>query len=128
MEYHSSRPLKMHEACKVGPPSASELSLPLTFFDLLWFKFHHSERIFFYSLHHLHSHHNPTSFFFDALIPKLKHSLSLTLQQFIPLAGNIVWPSNSQKPFLHYTPGDGVSLVIAEFDADFDHLSGMSEI
>ncbi|KAI4352458.1 hypothetical protein L6164_006708 [Bauhinia variegata] len=62
------------------------------------------------------------------LVPKLKHSLSLTLQHFLPLAGNIVWPSNSQKHIIKYTPGDGVSLVIAESDADFYLLSEKSPI
>ncbi|KAK4280328.1 hypothetical protein QN277_011964 [Acacia crassicarpa] len=120
MEHQSDNTLKIHESCKIGPPCETELSSePLTFFDVLWFKLHPSERLYFYSFP---SHAN--SFFFDTLIPKLKRSLSLTLDHFLPLAGKVIWPSNSQKPFLLYTPGDGVSLVIAETDADFNYLSG----
>ncbi|KAI4352455.1 hypothetical protein L6164_006705 [Bauhinia variegata] len=113
--------LKIHELCRIAPISASELSLPLTFFDLLWFKLHPVQRLFFYSL----PHSNP-SFFFESLIPKLKRSLSLALKHFLPLAGNIVWPLNSQKPVIQYTSGDGVSLVIAESSDDFNHFSGNS--
>ncbi|KAI4352459.1 hypothetical protein L6164_006709 [Bauhinia variegata] len=123
----SADSLKIHELCKVSPPSASNFSLPLTFSDLLWMRFHPVERLFFYSLPQLDSDSDP-SFFFHSLIPKLKHSLSLTLKHFLPLAGNIVWPSNSQKPIFKFTPGDGVSLVIAESDADFYRLSGNSPI
>ncbi|RHN44405.1 putative isoflavone-7-O-beta-glucoside 6''-O-malonyltransferase [Medicago truncatula] len=109
--------IKIHEQCKVSPSSSStQLSLPLTFFDYIWLRFHPVERIFFYTLPSSHSH--PT-FFFENLVPKLKSSLSLTLQHFLPLAGNIVWPSDSPKPFLQFNPNDdGVSLLLAQCDDD----------
>ncbi|WJX75331.1 hypothetical protein P8452_58872 [Trifolium repens] len=108
--------IKIHEECKVAPHSSTQLSLPLTFFDLIWLRFHPVERIFFYTLQNSQSH--PT-FFFQNLVPKLKSSLSLTLQHFLPLAGNIVWPSDSPKPFIQFNPNDGgVSLLLAQCDDD----------
>ncbi|KAK4280329.1 hypothetical protein QN277_011965 [Acacia crassicarpa] len=111
--------LKLHEVCKIAPPPSSpKSSFPLTFFDLLWLRFHPSELIFFFSVPHLH----PSSFF-DTIVPKFKRSLSLTLQHFLPLAGNIVWPSDdSLKPVFQYNPGDSVSLTIAVSDSDFSHV------
>ncbi|KAJ4826093.1 hypothetical protein Tsubulata_015189 [Turnera subulata] len=62
--------------------------------------------------------------FHSVVLPRLKHSLSLTLLHFLPLACNLTWPSHASKPFLLYTPSDGVALTVAESDADFHHLSG----
>ncbi|KAK2359541.1 phenolic glucoside malonyltransferase [Trifolium repens] len=108
--------IKIHEQCKVSPHSSTQLSLPLTFFDLIWLRFHPVERIFFYTLPNSQSH--PSSFFHN-LVPKLKTSLSLTLQHFLPLAGNIVWPSDSPKPFIQFNANDnGVSLLLAQCDDD----------
>ncbi|KAG5223129.1 phenolic glucoside malonyltransferase [Salix suchowensis] len=104
----SKIPIKVVEVCQVTPPyespySAVEVSLPLTFFDILWLKLDPVEHI----------------------LPKLKNSLSLTLLRFLPLAGNLTWPSQSAKPIILYTPKDGVSLTVAESNnaADFDDLS-----
>ncbi|KAJ6313887.1 hypothetical protein OIU78_017523 [Salix suchowensis] len=78
------------------------------------------ERIFSYELTDL----TPTVFNSE-ILPKLKNSLSLTLLRFLPVAGNITWPSHSAKPIILYTPEDGVSLTVAESNnaADFDDLS-----
>ncbi|KAJ1435336.1 Transferase [Sesbania bispinosa] len=116
--------IKIHDHCVVTPSPSDQthLSLPLTFFDLFWLKFHPVERIFYYTLPLPLS--NP-SFFFDKVVPKLKASLSHTLQHFLPLAGNIVWPSDSNKPFIQFNPGDGVSLVLAQCDdenANFNQI------
>ncbi|KAK7335400.1 hypothetical protein VNO80_27218 [Phaseolus coccineus] len=110
--------MKIHEQCIVAPPPlAPKTSLTLTFFDLFWLRFHPLELLFFYSLASQQS--NP-SFFFANVFPKLKTSLSHTLQHFLPLAGNIVWPSDSPKPFVQFTPGDAVSVVVTESDAEFN--------
>ncbi|PON46189.1 Transferase [Parasponia andersonii] len=101
-----------------SPDSATEFSLPLTFFDTFWFKFPPVERLFFYSLP------ETKDSSFNAVLPKLKHSLSLTLRYFLPLAGTLTWPRDSPKPVILYTPGDAVSVAIAESDADFDLLAG----
>ncbi|KAK7265290.1 hypothetical protein RJT34_32908 [Clitoria ternatea] len=117
---HNKNNIKIHEHCKVPPPSSTPTSsLPLTFFDTLWVRFHPVERIFFYSLQTPLS---DPSHFFRKVLPDLKTSLSLTLQHFSPLAGNIVWPSDSSKPIIQYNPGDAVSVFIAESDTDFDHV------
>nr|XP_007139474.1 hypothetical protein PHAVU_008G032500g [Phaseolus vulgaris]ESW11468.1 hypothetical protein PHAVU_008G032500g [Phaseolus vulgaris] len=82
----ASNNIKIHQQCRVAPPSAPQTSLPLVFFDMFWLRFHPVERIFFYTLPITHS--NP-SIFFTQVVPKLKTSLSHTLQHFSPLAGNV---------------------------------------
>ncbi|KAM6589090.1 hypothetical protein CsatA_011695 [Cannabis sativa] len=110
---------KILEVTNVAPFTATtHFTLPLTNFDTFWFKFPPVQSLFFYSLP------KDTTFFINSLLPKLKHSLSLTLQHFLPLAGKLTWPQHSPKPFALYTPGDVVSLSIAESNADFDTLSG----
>ncbi|CAI8591931.1 unnamed protein product [Vicia faba] len=112
--------IKIHEQCKFSLPFESQLSLPLTFFDLFWLRFHPVERVFFYTLSNSQSH---PSFFFQTIVPKLKSSLSLTLQHFLPIAGKIVWSSDSPKPFIQFNPvDDGVSLIIAQCDEDQDDI------
>ncbi|KAK8466215.1 hypothetical protein PHAVU_008G032551 [Phaseolus vulgaris] len=96
----ASNNIKIHQQCRVAPPSAPQTSLPLVFFDMFWLRFHPVERIFFYTLPITHS--NP-SIFFTQVVPKLKTSLSHTLQHFSPLAGNVVWPNSSSKPVVQYT-------------------------
>ncbi|CAN0853620.1 Phenolic glucoside malonyltransferase 2 [Linum grandiflorum] len=105
-----------------SPESAAECSLPLTYLDTAWFRFPPVELLFFYK---------PTStiltpvFFHSVLLPKLIHSLSKTLAGFLPLAGHLRWPPDSPTPTVVYTPGDAVSVIIAESDAEcFDRLAG----
>ncbi|XP_065872428.1 malonyl-CoA:anthocyanidin 5-O-glucoside-6''-O-malonyltransferase-like [Euphorbia lathyris] len=115
--------VRVTELCKITPPdSPTESSLPLTFFDIFWLKFHPVERLFFYQL----TSDSDSESFSSDILPRLKQSLSLTLLHFIPFAGNLIWPSHSAKPFLLYSPGDGVSLTVAESDADFHTLAGDS--
>ncbi|KAF6157908.1 hypothetical protein GIB67_015224 [Kingdonia uniflora] len=52
----------------------------------------------------------------------MKHSLSLTLQHFFPLAGNLTWCPQSTVPEIVYVDGDSVSFTIVESDFSFDHL------
>ncbi|GMY24826.1 phenolic glucoside malonyltransferase 1-like [Fagus crenata] len=63
--------------------------------------------------------------FFDILWLRFpSHSLSVTLQYFLPLAGMLTWPQDSHKPIINYKEGDAVSLTIAESSANnFYHLS-----
>ncbi|KAJ9159595.1 hypothetical protein P3X46_025095 [Hevea brasiliensis] len=103
-----------------SPESATEFSLPLTFFDIFWLKFPPVQRLFFYKL----TDPSATPAFFNTVIlPNLKNSLALTLFHFLPLAGRLTWPPNSPKPIILYTPNDGVPLTIAESDSDLDRLS-----
>ncbi|KAG6583447.1 Phenolic glucoside malonyltransferase 2, partial [Cucurbita argyrosperma subsp. sororia] len=116
--------VKIIEICKVAPPpeasraAAMPSSLPLTYFDLLWLRFYPVQRLFFYELPS-----NDISFV-DEIVPKLKSSLSLTLRHYLPLAGNLVWLPQSEFPTIEFVDGDGVSLMVAESDADFYQLSG----
>ncbi|GFP89537.1 malonyl-coenzyme:anthocyanin 5-o-glucoside-6'''-o-malonyltransferase [Phtheirospermum japonicum] len=106
------------ETCLVPPPpTAAALSLPLTFFDVIWTTFHPIRRLLFYS------HPCSKSHFFETIVPKLKQSLSLALEHYLPLSGNLLHPSNSdQKPVFRYVPGDSVQLVIAVSGRGFDDL------
>ncbi|XP_065865546.1 phenolic glucoside malonyltransferase 1-like [Euphorbia lathyris] len=117
--------LKVLEVCRVTPFTNSatplvELCLPLTHFDMFWVKLFPIERIFFYQL----SQHESTHTFFNSvLLPRLKHSLSLTLTHFLPIAGHIIWPVGTEKPSFLYTSSDGVSLIVSESNSDFNGLS-----
>ncbi|XP_042406744.1 anthocyanidin 3-O-glucoside 6''-O-acyltransferase-like [Zingiber officinale] len=111
------------ERSRVAPPpgSVGETTLPLTFFDAIWLRGGSVERVFFYRLPH------STSYFVTSILPNLKSSLSLVLPHFYPLAGNIRRsprdPDGNQYE-IHYAEGDGVTLTVAEYDDDFDQLSG----
>ncbi|XP_065865260.1 malonyl-CoA:anthocyanidin 5-O-glucoside-6''-O-malonyltransferase-like isoform X2 [Euphorbia lathyris] len=116
--------LKMLEVCRVTPFTNSvaplvEFSLPLTYFDIRWLKFLPAQQIFSYQLTENESTH---SFFNSVILPRLKHSLSLALSQFLPIVGNIIWPVDTVKPFILYTPNDDVSLIVAESNSEFNHL------
>eukprot|EP00262_Sarcandra_glabra_P012343 TRINITY_DN3159_c0_g1_i1.p1 TRINITY_DN3159_c0_g1~~TRINITY_DN3159_c0_g1_i1.p1 ORF type:complete len:454 (+),score=6.78 TRINITY_DN3159_c0_g1_i1:39-1400(+) len=108
--------VKLLELCRISPPpgSVAETSLPLTFFDVLWLTIP-IKRLFFYEFPH------PKPHFLDTLLPKLKHSLSLTLQLFYPLAGTLTHSSESNKPEIRYTDGDSVALTVAESDTTNFH-------
>ncbi|ESQ46589.1 hypothetical protein EUTSA_v10000635mg [Eutrema salsugineum] len=112
--------LDVIEVSRVTPSDSSEsLTLPLTFFDLLWYKLHPVQRVIFYRLT------DATRPFFDSVIvPNLKSSLSSTLSHYLPLAGQLVWDSLEQKPSIVYTPNDAVSFTIAESNADFSSFTG----
>ncbi|XP_021910794.1 malonyl-CoA:anthocyanidin 5-O-glucoside-6''-O-malonyltransferase-like [Carica papaya] len=107
--------MNITEFTKLSPssPSPSHLSLPLTFFDTLWFKFPPTERVFLYQLPDL----TPASFYSD-ILPRLKRSLSAALAHYFPLAGNLKWDGSDPVPIIAYATGDAVSLTVAESTAD----------
>ncbi|KAK7394400.1 hypothetical protein VNO78_14928 [Psophocarpus tetragonolobus] len=109
--------LNMAPACE-SQELAIQTSLPLTFFDVLWLRLPPVERIFFYDFPH------PTSVFYQTLLPKLKHSLSIALAHFSPVAGHLTWPLHSQYPIINCNSAHTVSLIVAESHADFNHLAG----
>ncbi|KAK4602417.1 hypothetical protein RGQ29_011461 [Quercus rubra] len=120
MATHNS--LKIVEVYRVVPllnsqDTTTPKSLPLTFFDVLWLRFAPVQRVFFYETS------ISITTFLDSILPKLKHSLSFTLQHFLPLAGTLIWPSES-KPIINYKEGDAVSFTVAESNANFYNLSG----
>ncbi|CAN4087201.1 unnamed protein product [Withania somnifera] len=110
------------EQCQVAPPpgsTAAELTLPFTYFDHLWLRFHRMRRILFYKL--------PISKpdFIQNIIPPLKDSLSRALKYYTPLAGNIACPLNSDGyPELRYVTGDSVAVTFSVTDMDFKYLIG----
>ncbi|XP_047946314.1 phenolic glucoside malonyltransferase 1-like [Salvia hispanica] len=89
------------ERCAISPPprSTPPATLPLTFFDIPWLFFSPSQPIFFFS-----------SASAAAAVPKLKHSLSLALTHFFPLAGKLAL---SAEPRLEYNDTDSVLLIVA---------------
>ncbi|CAJ1833563.1 unnamed protein product [Sphenostylis stenocarpa] len=115
--------MKVVQVFNIAPISESkELStqttIPLTFFDILWLRLPPVQRVFFYQFPH------PAPLFFHTLLPNLKHSLSLALGHFFPLAGHLIWPLHSHKPIISCKTGETVSLTVAESEADFNHLAG----
>ncbi|KAK6157220.1 hypothetical protein DH2020_011468 [Rehmannia glutinosa] len=111
------------ETCRIAPPpagdAADQLIVPLTYLDMRW--------IHFIPIHCLLFYEYPCSkvYFTETLLPKLKQSLSVTLKHYLPLAGNLVYPLNTdEKPVFRYVPGDSVSLTIAESSNDFDEHVG----
>ncbi|XP_047937809.1 anthocyanidin 3-O-glucoside 6''-O-acyltransferase-like [Salvia hispanica] len=111
--------VKIVESHSVSPSSgaAAEHTLPLLYFDIIWFDFVLTKPLFFYALKCSQSH------FLDTILVNLKHSLSLTLKHFLPLASKIIFPlTSSAMPVSRYTTGDSLSLVIATSDDDFSHV------
>ncbi|KAG6407039.1 hypothetical protein SASPL_130021 [Salvia splendens] len=109
------------EITAISPPPAStpDLTLPLCFFDIIWLHFHPIRRLIFYN------HPCTEAEFSSTIVPNLKHSLSLTLQHFPPVAGNLLYPLDTDKsrPFLRYLSGDTAPLTIAVSRRDFDEVS-----
>ncbi|XP_059650401.1 phenolic glucoside malonyltransferase 1-like [Cornus florida] len=109
------------ENCGVSPPpgAVADQFLPLSFFDFLCLPLPPVQKLLFYEFHHSKPH------FTESLIPHLKHTLSLTLKHFFPLAANLIIPSsNSSKPEIRYLDGDSVHLTFAESGDDFHYLTG----
>ncbi|KAK9051977.1 hypothetical protein SSX86_028605 [Deinandra increscens subsp. villosa] len=114
------------ENCRVSPPptTVGDRSLPLTFFDSAWLLFFPIHQIFFYDFPH------PKSHFLETIVPKLKHSLSITLQHFFPFASNLIvfpYPDrsfNGKKPEIRHVEGDSLAVTFAESDLDFNDLTG----
>ncbi|XP_073274308.1 phenolic glucoside malonyltransferase 1-like [Primulina huaijiensis] len=110
--------------CRVAPPSTTDSSteqrLPLSFFDMPWLHFHPVHRVLLYQFP------CSKSSFLQTIVPTLKNSLAHTLQHYLPLAGNLLYPLDSGMPEFCYFPGDSVSVTIAESSQayDFDHLTG----
>lgn len=114
------------ENCRVSPPpeeAETELTLPLTFVDIVWITFLPIRRLLFYEF----TGSKPE--FLEKAVPLLKKSLSHTLKHYLPSAGNLLYPLNSDenKPLIRYLTGDSVSLTVAESTADFDNLTGYHE-
>ena len=95
--------VKVVKHCYVCPPKGSvpTTNIPLSFLDMYWITCPTARRFFFYNFPH------STQHFIDNIFPTLQQSLSLTLQHFFPLAGNLILPSQpNHKPYLLYTSDD----------------------
>lgn len=120
------------ETCRIPPPTAGDLLLlPLTFFDMIWLQSDPVRRLLFYQDEDPNNNNNncwssSEAYFLETLVPKLKQSLSLTLQHYPPLAGHLLIPSDPDhtKPLIRYAPGDSVPLTVAQSTRDFDDLVG----
>ena len=119
MAYPTQQDHKLIEQTQIIPSSSTTTitSLPLTFLDLPLAGPIYVRRQFFY--HFPHS----TNHFCKTTLPSLKHSLSLTLQHFFPLAGNLISPPPPHKPFILCTQKDSVTFTVIETSANFNHLS-----
>ncbi|XP_057792479.1 malonyl-coenzyme:anthocyanin 5-O-glucoside-6'''-O-malonyltransferase-like [Salvia miltiorrhiza] len=110
------------ETCGIPPPpgAAAELTLPLTFLDMFWLHFQPIRRLIFYN------HPCSEAEFSNTVVPNLKHSLSLTLKHYLPVAGNLLYPLDAEKsqPVIRYVSGDSVPLTVAISGHDFDELVG----
>ncbi|XVE84473.1 hypothetical protein DITRI_Ditri17bG0016300 [Diplodiscus trichospermus] len=117
----SDHSLKVLEESYVFPSPGSVpaiFSLPLTFFDIHWLGSSPMQRLFFYDFPY------PSLYFMQTALPNLKRSLSLILQHFFPLAGNLVLPPPPQIPYIYFKDGDSVPFIAKESMADFTHLIG----
>ncbi|KAL0293063.1 UNVERIFIED_CONTAM: Malonyl-coenzyme:anthocyanin 5-O-glucoside-6'''-O-malonyltransferase [Sesamum radiatum] len=109
------------ERSQIAPAqgSAREFSLPIVFFDMVWYGFPANQRVLFFEFP------CSKSQFLETFISELKCSLSFTLSQFLPLVGNIIHPLKpGSKPVLRYECGDLVSFTVSESTADFNYLTG----
>ncbi|XP_057455439.1 coumaroyl-CoA:anthocyanidin 3-O-glucoside-6''-O-coumaroyltransferase 1-like [Lotus japonicus] len=109
------------DRCEVAPPPGSlpSTTLPLTFFDLPWFYCLPVQRIFFFNFPH------STNHFHHSALPKLKQSLSLTLQHFFPFASNLIVPPQPHTvaaPYIRYLDGDSLPFTVAESSSNFNLL------
>ncbi|KAK9209914.1 hypothetical protein WN944_002283 [Citrus x changshan-huyou] len=121
---NNNRLVKIHEACKVPPFSddstaaaVAATTLPLTYFDTYCFNLSPVDILLFYEIKDL-----TWDSFNSEILPKLKHSLSITLLHYLPVAGHLMWPPDAEKPALYYFKDDGVSVTVAESNADLRRL------
>ncbi|CAI9116062.1 OLC1v1017112C1 [Oldenlandia corymbosa var. corymbosa] len=124
----TAEPVTVVKRSSVSPPpssSTAEMSLPLTFIDMFWLYFLPIERLVFYEIPNLSRAH-----FVEHIVPKLELSLSIALEKFLPLAGNLIIPSGSgsnsdstpRLPEIRYLQGDSVALTISECN-EVDYFS-----
>ncbi|KAM7260542.1 hypothetical protein ACFE04_011215 [Oxalis oulophora] len=115
METSHENSIKIVEVTKICPSKLPENQniIHLTCFDLMWIKLHQVERLFFYEF--------SSSSSSSLILHSLKHSLSLALSNYLPLAGRLTWGPHDPKPYILCSPTDYVSVVVAEtINADDD--------
>ncbi|KAL9669414.1 hypothetical protein QQ045_006961 [Rhodiola kirilowii] len=110
--------MKIIDRHSISPPSGSvpPTTIPLSFLDVFWLYANPVKRVFLYKFPSISTQH-----FLQNILPSLKHSLSLALKYFFPVAGSLVLQPNS-RPYIRYDQGCSVALTVAESDEDFEHL------
>uniref|UniRef100_A0A7N0UNP1 Uncharacterized protein n=1 Tax=Kalanchoe fedtschenkoi TaxID=63787 RepID=A0A7N0UNP1_KALFE len=114
--------MQLIERHRVSPPqnSVPMVDLPLTYLDVFWIPFSHTQRFFLYKHPFI-----TAPYFLREILPGLKDSLSVCLQHYFPLAGSLVIPPETpSKPHIHYEDGHSVALTIMESSKDFASLLG----
>ncbi|KAJ7950693.1 Malonyl-coenzyme:anthocyanin 5-O-glucoside-6'''-O-malonyltransferase [Quillaja saponaria] len=120
-QLHGALQFKVLENYQISPPQGSvpTTTLPdLTFFDYLYLFSSESKHIFLYEFPY------PTHHFLETILPCLKQSLSLTLQNFFPFLATLVLPPEPNKPYLHYVANSKSSIpfTVVESTVDFNHI------
>ncbi|CAL9752388.1 unnamed protein product [Musa acuminata subsp. burmannicoides] len=112
--------LRLLQTSQVSPPpgTVSESILPLTFFDLLWLRGGAVERVFFYRLP------TPPPISAPPSSPTSSPPLSLCSSSTLSPARSEGPRLDDDKYEIRYVDGDSVSFTVAEYDADFDEVSG----
>ncbi|KAL3831056.1 hypothetical protein ACJIZ3_019858 [Penstemon smallii] len=110
------------ECCKISPPhnaNVAEYSLPVVFFDMLFYEIPPNKSVLFFKFPCSKSH------FLETIVPNLRKSLSSTLRHFLPLVGTISHSKNGKdKPISRYVSGDSVCFTVCESKSDLNHLTG----
>uniref|UniRef100_J3KUT2 Uncharacterized protein n=1 Tax=Oryza brachyantha TaxID=4533 RepID=J3KUT2_ORYBR len=114
--------LEQYHVSPTPAPAPGQLrSLPLTFFDLVFWDFPPVQRLFFYASADL----SDVPDFLHSKLPLLNESLAAALHHFYPLAGRL--PCRIQEcasPEVVYSDGDSVRLTVAVSRDDFQDLAG----
>ncbi|GFP85202.1 anthocyanidin 3-o-glucoside 6''-o-acyltransferase [Phtheirospermum japonicum] len=95
------------EHSTISPPPDSnipaELSLPVVFFDMVWYDYPANQSVLFFDFPGCSKSH-----FLDTIVPDLKRSLSLTLAQYLPLSGKIIHPTEPLEISPSYDTNPGI--------------------
>ncbi|XP_068663110.1 coumaroyl-CoA:anthocyanidin 3-O-glucoside-6''-O-coumaroyltransferase 1-like [Aristolochia californica] len=110
--------MKVLQKVRISPPAGSvpATTLPLSFFDVCWLPMPPVQYLLFYEL--------PISAreFQLKQFPTLAQALSLSLQFFYPLAGNLTRSPESEDHVIAYDDENGVRFTLAQSEGDFSHL------
>ncbi|KAK4777392.1 hypothetical protein SAY87_017579 [Trapa incisa] len=117
--------MEVVDRCQIfmPPDSAPPSTITLSFLDLPWFFLTSpAQRVLFYSL--------PAGYtlleFTGTALPSLKNSLSLALERFYPLSGNLAGALPRERPHILCSKDSSVAFTAAVSAADFDEITSDS--